>query len=183
MKKPIISVRLNARDYSGLANLGNRLIVALTGNANFITPAVTLLILQGFITDVENAIAQWGPKGNRGNHADLVDLQLKARILADAIKAEAQYVQTTANIAAGSVMTVVQISSLVLTPPQAYYVFFSIIEIGCTALIVWYSWKWSHPESGVLHNTDSALLHSLQIEKEEARCQDVMGSEDAHVAG
>jgi Family of unknown function (DUF6326) len=110
----------------------------------------------------------------------LLEIPIAMVLLARVLKYRAN---RWANIAAGSVMTVVQISSLVLTPPQAYYVFFSIIEIGCTALIVWYSWKWSHPESGVLHNTDSALLHSLQREKEEARCQDVMGSEDAHVAG
>ncbi len=47
------------------------------------------------------------------------------------------------NIIAGSVMTFVQISSLFFgTPPTIYYIFFSIIEISCTALIVLIAWKW-----------------------------------------
>jgi hypothetical protein len=51
---------------------------------------------------VEDAIAAWGPMGNRGSHADLLNLQTKARVLADMLKAEAQYVQNTAQIAAGT---------------------------------------------------------------------------------
>lgn len=52
-----------------------------------------------------------------------------------------------ANIIAGTTMTVVQISSLFMgSSPTSYYVFFSIIEIASTSLIVWYAWKWSNPE-------------------------------------
>jgi hypothetical protein len=52
-----------------------------------------------------------------------------------------------ANIGAGAVMTVVQVASLFAgTGPAPYYVFFSIIEILCTALIVWYAWRWVSPE-------------------------------------
>lgn len=76
-----------------------------------------------------------------------------------------------ANIAAGSVMTVVQLLTLVLTPPTAYYVFFSILEIGCTAFIVWYAWTWPHPESGVRTRADSGLLNARQSEQEEAKRQ------------
>jgi len=48
-----------------------------------------------------------------------------------------------ANIIAGTIMTVVQISSLFVgTVPATYYLFFSVIEIACTAFIVWYAWKW-----------------------------------------
>jgi hypothetical protein len=48
-----------------------------------------------------------------------------------------------ANVAAGSVMTVVQFSSLFFgSSPTAFYVFFSVIEIACTAFIVWYAWTW-----------------------------------------
>lgn len=54
-----------------------------------------------------------------------------------------------ANIIAGAVMTVVQASSLLLGSPTSYYLFFSVIEIACTSLIVWYAWKWrvsqAHP--------------------------------------
>ncbi|MFC1787308.1 DUF6326 family protein [Halobacteriota archaeon] len=51
-----------------------------------------------------------------------------------------------ANITAGAIMTVVQISSLFVGTPAIYYVFFSIIEIACTSLIVWYAWNWPNPE-------------------------------------
>ncbi len=45
-----------------------------------------------------------------------------------------------ANIIAGTIMTVVQISSLFFgSAPTMYYIFFSIIEIACTSFIVWYS--------------------------------------------
>jgi hypothetical protein len=27
-----------------------------------------------------------------------------------------------------------------------YYAFFTVIEIACTALIVWYAWNWRNPE-------------------------------------
>jgi hypothetical protein len=52
------------------------------------------------------------------------------------------------NIIAGAIMTAVQISSLFVGTALAnYYLFFSIIEITCTALIVWIAWKWTKPEA------------------------------------
>ena len=52
-----------------------------------------------------------------------------------------------ANIIAGSIMTVVQFSTLFFgSSPTIYYMFFSVIEIACTALIVWLAWKWAKPE-------------------------------------
>ena len=47
-----------------------------------------------------------------------------------------------ANIIAGLIMTAVLILTLFVAVPTMYYVFFSIIEITCTALIAWYAWKW-----------------------------------------
>ncbi len=48
------------------------------------------------------------------------------------------------NIIAGSIMTVVQIMSLFVgSGSTPHYTFFSIVEIGCTAFIVWYAWKWT----------------------------------------
>lgn len=47
-----------------------------------------------------------------------------------------------ANIIAGTLMTIVQVSSLFVGTPKTYYIFFSIIEISCTVFIVWYAWKW-----------------------------------------
>ena len=51
------------------------------------------------------------------------------------------------NIIAGIIMTVVQFLSVFSgTTPTLYYIFFSIIEIACTSLIVWFAWKWPNPE-------------------------------------
>jgi hypothetical protein len=47
------------------------------------------------------------------------------------------------NIIAGTIMTVVQISSLFAERPTNYYIFFSLFEISCTLFITWYAWKWS----------------------------------------
>jgi hypothetical protein len=51
-----------------------------------------------------------------------------------------------ANIIAGTIMTVALIATLFVSVPTLYYVFFSIIEIACTAFIVWYAWRWPNPE-------------------------------------
>src|SRR6266700_7824722 len=51
-----------------------------------------------------------------------------------------------ANIIAGTIMTVALIATLFVAVPTLYYVFFSIIEIACTAFIVWYAWRWPNPE-------------------------------------
>jgi hypothetical protein len=47
-----------------------------------------------------------------------------------------------ANVIAGTIMTAVQLVTLFVGTPTMYYVFFSAVEIACTALIVWYAWKW-----------------------------------------
>jgi hypothetical protein len=52
-----------------------------------------------------------------------------------------------ANIIAGTITTVVQILSLFVgSSPTMYYLFFSIIEITSTALIVWIAWNWRNLE-------------------------------------
>lgn len=50
-----------------------------------------------------------------------------------------------ANIAAGTIMTAVQSARLFVGVPAPYYLFFSVIEIATTVLIVWFAWNW--PES------------------------------------
>lgn len=48
-----------------------------------------------------------------------------------------------ANILAGGLMTIVQFASLFAGTPAPYYLFFSVMEIGATAFILWYAWRWS----------------------------------------
>ncbi|MEA4907533.1 MAG: DUF6326 family protein [Anaerolineaceae bacterium] len=53
-----------------------------------------------------------------------------------------------ANVAAGAGMTLVQTASLFVgSSPSMYYLFFSLIEIGCTVYIAWTAWKWSIPQA------------------------------------
>ena len=47
-----------------------------------------------------------------------------------------------ANIAAATVMTAVQVATLFVGSLSAYYAFFSALEIGCTAFILWYAARW-----------------------------------------
>lgn len=50
-----------------------------------------------------------------------------------------------ANVAAGTIMTAVQSASLFVGAPAPYYLFFSVIEIATTVLIVWFAWNWRGP--------------------------------------
>jgi hypothetical protein len=43
-------------------------------------------------------------------------------------------------------MTLVLPVTLFVAKPTTYYVFFTVIEIATTALIVLYAWKWRKPE-------------------------------------
>lgn len=47
-----------------------------------------------------------------------------------------------ANVVAGTIMTVVQAATLFVGNTTSYYAFFSVIEIACTASIVWLAWRW-----------------------------------------
>jgi uncharacterized protein DUF6326 len=51
------------------------------------------------------------------------------------------------NIIAGAAMTVIQAATLFVAIPTAYYVFFSVIEVATTLVVVWSAWKWPAPSS------------------------------------
>lgn len=53
-------------------------------------------------------------------------------------------VNSYANITAGTIMTLVQSSTLLVGSPTKYYVFCSTIEIAATLFIIWYAWKWKN---------------------------------------
>ena len=52
-----------------------------------------------------------------------------------------------ANIIAGSIMTVALILTLFAAVPTIYYVFFTVIEVVTTAIIVWFAWRWRNTEA------------------------------------
>jgi hypothetical protein len=47
-----------------------------------------------------------------------------------------------ASIIAGTIMTISLPVTLFVGKPTIYYIFFTVIEIVCTALIVWFALKW-----------------------------------------
>jgi hypothetical protein len=51
------------------------------------------------------------------------------------------------SIVGGTIMTVSLTMTLFVAVPTIYYVFFTVIEITSTAIIVWIAWKWTNPES------------------------------------
>jgi len=51
-----------------------------------------------------------------------------------------------ASIIAGTIMTLALIMTLFVAVPTTYYAFFTVIEVACTALIVWFAWTWRNPE-------------------------------------
>jgi threonine/homoserine/homoserine lactone efflux protein len=53
------------------------------------------------------------------------------------------------SIAAGTIMTIALTLTLFVAVPTTYYIFFTVIEIACTALIVWLAFKWRNPEESI----------------------------------
>jgi hypothetical protein len=52
-----------------------------------------------------------------------------------------------ANIIAGPLFVLAQISSLFMGVPSPAYIFYSAIEIAALLLIIWNAWKWHNPEA------------------------------------
>jgi len=71
--------------------------------------------------------------------AVLVEIPISMVLLSRILKYRAN---RWANLIAGAIMTVVQTVTLFVGTPAPYYAFFSVIEVACTAVIVWYAWKW-----------------------------------------
>jgi hypothetical protein len=73
----------------------------------------------------------------------LMEIPIAMAILSRVLR---QRAARLANIAAGTIMTAVQIGSLFVgSGPTAYYCFFSAVEIACTAFIAIYAWRWREP--------------------------------------
>ncbi len=51
------------------------------------------------------------------------------------------------SIIAGTIMTIALTITLFVAVPTSYYVFFTVIEITTTGLIVWFAWKWRNPDT------------------------------------
>jgi hypothetical protein len=67
-----------------------------------------------------------------------------------------------ANLGASGIMTAVQLASLVARTPAPYYLFFSVIEIGCTATIFVLAWRWRGQETAPTVAGGAGLATSRQ---------------------
>lgn len=65
-----------------------------------------------------------------------------------------------ANILTGALHTAAVILSVFVggTTPALYYLFFGIIEIACTSLIVWYAWSW-RPATAITSAAEVLTTH------------------------
>lgn len=78
MEKPKIVLKIKVKQFSAILALAKSVYENMNGNPNFIAPNPSLSVLQTDIADLTDAIAKWGVVGNRGSHADHVDLENKA---------------------------------------------------------------------------------------------------------
>lgn len=76
--------------------------------------------------------------------AILMEISISMVLLSRVLKYKAN---RRANIIAGIITTAVQSLTLAMGTSTMYYLFFSIIEIASTAMIVWLAWSWRSPES------------------------------------
>lgn len=63
-----------------------------------------------------------------------------------------------ASIIAGTFMTIALTLTLFVAVPTTYYAFFTAIEVACTALIVWFAWKWRSPNTGPTATAPAAAV-------------------------
>ena len=72
--------------------------------------------------------------------AFLMEIPMAMILLSRFLKQKANRI---ANMIAGTIMALVQVMSLFVGEgPSPHYIFFSIIEIGCTIVIVFIAWRW-----------------------------------------
>ena len=93
-------------------------------------------LLRGFLAGQIGTIqvSQWFLLGA----AILVEIPISMVLLSRVLEHRANRL---ANLIAGVTMTVVQLGSLLVGTPALYYLFFSVIEVACTATIVWFAWR------------------------------------------
>jgi hypothetical protein len=101
---------------------------------NFIYADVVTLFDKSVVTNIS--------QGTLLAFAVLVETAFAMVLLSRVLKYRAN---RWANIIVGAVNTVAVIASLLVTTPALYYLFFAIIEIATTLLIIWYAWTWPNP--------------------------------------
>src|SRR4051812_868668 len=95
-----LALKTSARQYAKLITTGKAVIVKLTGNLNFLVPAVSIANLQLAVDSADAAYAKW-MTGTSRTKVDLLDLRQKCLVLKQLLLAEMDYCTTTAIISAG----------------------------------------------------------------------------------
>jgi hypothetical protein len=58
-----------------------------------------------------------------------------------------------ANIIVAAINTLAVLVSLLVATPALYYLFFAIIEVATTLLIIWFAWKWPNAQAVPMSKT------------------------------
>jgi Family of unknown function (DUF6326) len=101
--------------------------------------------------------------------AVLMEIPMAMILLSLILKPEAS---RWANIVAGIIETAaVLLTSFILpilhlTGTSSYYVFFGVIEVACTSLVIWYAWRWPREIASRIEPSDQPV--PLQQLKREA---------------
>lgn len=99
IRKAILRIKTSTSAVQKLVQIGETVVLKMTGNANFATPSPTLVNLTAATTDVKLAMAKTNYKRSRGSKADQLDTVQKATTLKNLLLAELDYVANTAIIA------------------------------------------------------------------------------------
>jgi len=102
--------------HQSLCDWSKGITLALTGNLTFPTPPVTL-VAQGAANDaLQAAILAWGPKGNRGSHAQHVALINARKVVEENIRNIEGYVNGIAAGDAGMILSAGMVVNAVSAP-------------------------------------------------------------------
>lgn len=96
-KNASVGNRLYQMDYQTLANFATNASAAmLAAIATFATPVPALADIDAAVVTLQANINLWGGVGNRGSHADLVNLRASRNALRSLLEQEANYVENIA---------------------------------------------------------------------------------------
>lgn len=97
--RPAVKIAVKISDYTGINTLQALVIATMTTNvADFPVPVPSLADATTANGTLGSAIAQWGPQGNRGSHADLIALRAAARAVYNNLLLLAAYVQNLVDL-------------------------------------------------------------------------------------
>jgi len=94
MARPKVKIAIKFTQYQALVNFATNVTGQITNNlVLFPTPNPPLADITAAAVVLQGFILQWGPVGNRGTHADLLQMRSAAFTLYNLLIAEANYVQ------------------------------------------------------------------------------------------